>query len=359
MLVVDDFGIKYLKKEDLDHLINTLKRYYDVSVDLDGKEFVKVELDWDYDKGEVHLSMEPYLRKALRQFDNLVPTKHRDSPYPHIEPTYGAKEQIAEYDTSPAVGKEHQKHIQKVNGKFLWYGRAVDPTTLVPLSALAAQQSKPTENTMDKSQHFLDYMATQEPAVLTYQKSDMILAVHSDAGYLNEEAARSRAGGHHFLSEDVPLPPNNGAIQNVAEIIKAVMSSAAEAETGALYINARKAVKERNILEELGHKQPPTPIQTDNSTAEGIVNNRVQPKRTKAMDMRFHWLRDRANQQQFRFYWRPGTTNRGDYYTKHHPASHHHNMRPEILTPYKVLLALRKRQGMLGGRAISATARVC
>eukprot|EP00804_Cyclotella_cryptica_P000393 CCRYP_008697-RA/>CCRYP_008697-RA protein AED:0.46 eAED:0.44 QI:0/0/0/1/0/0/2/0/192 len=135
-------------------------------------------------------------------------------------------------------------------------------------------------------------MATQEPAVLTYRKSDMILAVHSDAGYLNEENARSRAGGHHFLSEDVPLPPNNGAIHNVAEIIKAVMSSAAEAETGS---------RERNILQELGHKQPPTPIQTDNSTAEGIVNNRVQPKRTKAMDMRFHWLRDRANQKQFAF----------------------------------------------------------
>ena len=303
--------------------------------------------------------MEPYLQKALRQFDNVVPTKRQDSPYPHVEPKYGAKVQFAEYDTSPVVGKEGQTHIQKVNGKFLWYGRAVDPTTLVPLSALASQQSKPTQHTLDKAQHFLDYMATQEPAVLTYRKSDMILAVHSDAGYLNEDNARSRAGGHHFLSEDVPLPPNNGAIHNVAEIIKAVMSSAAEAETGALYINARKAVEIRNILDELGHKQPPTPIQTDNSTAEGIVNNRVQPKRTKAMDMRFHWLRDRANQKQFRFYWRPGTTNRGDYFTKHHPAAHHRNMRPELLTPHKVLVALRKMLNMSGGRAVSTTARVC
>ena len=346
VLVVDDFGIKYLKREDLNHLVGVLKRHYDVSVDIQGKEYVKIELDWDYKKGEVHLSMEPYLQKALRQFDNLVPKKRQNSPYPHIEPKYGAKLQFAEYDDSPVVGKEEQTHVQKVNGKFLWYGRAVDPTTLVPLSALAAQQSKPTQNTMDKTQHFLDYMATQEPAVLTYRKSDMILAVHSDAGYLNEENARSRAGGHHFLSEDVPLPPNNGAIHNVAEIIKAVMSSAAEAETGALYINARKVIEERNILEEMGHKQPPTPVQVDNSTCEAIVNNRVQPKRTKAMDMWFHWLRDRARQQQFRFYWRPGTTNRGDYFTKHHPASHHRNQRPEILTPHKVLIALRKMQNM-------------
>ena len=105
----------------------------------------------------------------------------------------------------------------------------------------------------------MDYLTTQEPAVLTYRKSDMVLAVHSDASYLNEEEARSRAGGHHFLSEDVPLLPNNGTIHNVAEIIKGIMSSAAEAELGAMYINARKAVEERIILEEMGHKQPATP----------------------------------------------------------------------------------------------------
>jgi hypothetical protein len=41
------------------------------------------------------------------------------------------------------------------------------------------------------------------------------------------------------------------------------MSSAAKAKIGVLYINARKGVEERNILEEMGHLQPPTPVQTD------------------------------------------------------------------------------------------------
>ena len=172
----------------------------------------------------------------------------------------------------------------------------------------------------------------------------MVLAIHSDASYLNEEEARSRAGGHHFLSEDVQYPANNGAIYNEASIIKSVMSSAAEAELGSLYMNARKGVEERNILEEMGHPQPPTPVQTDNSTADGIINSRVQPKRTKAMDMRFHWLRDRSvNQKQFRFHWRPGSLQRGDYWTKHHSAAHHRNMRSEILTPYSIVVALREK----------------
>eukprot|EP00804_Cyclotella_cryptica_P014413 CCRYP_004760-RA/>CCRYP_004760-RA protein AED:0.46 eAED:0.46 QI:0/0/0/1/0/0/2/0/119 len=89
--------------------------------------------------------------------------------------------------------------------------------------------------------------------------------------------------------------------------------------------------------------EPPTPIQTNNSTAESIINSRVQPKRTKAMDMRFHWLHDRSiNQNQFRFFWRPGHPNLADYWTKHHPASHHCIMRHEFFTPFQYILNLRQ-----------------
>jgi len=197
---------------------------------LDGKEFVKIELDWDYENKRVHLSMAPYLQKALRQFDNIVPTHRHDSPYPHIEPKYGAKQQYAKYDTSAPVGKDEQKHVQQVTSKFNWYARGVDGTLLMPISALSAQQAKPTQSTMKRVKQFLNYAATQEPVVTTYRVSDVVLAIHSDAGYLNEEGARSREGGPHVLSENVANPSNNGAIYNEASIIKSVMSSATEAE---------------------------------------------------------------------------------------------------------------------------------
>jgi hypothetical protein len=84
-------------------------------------------------------------------------------------------------------------------------------------------------------------------------------------------------------------------------IIKAVLSSAAKAELGALYLNAKEAVYLRQILIKMGHPQPCTPIQTDNTTAEGVIHNEIRPKRTKAMDMQFHLLRYRGSQQQFKF----------------------------------------------------------
>ena len=195
---------------------------------------------------------------------------------------------------------------------------------------------------MKKCKQFLDYAASQEEAVLTYVASDMVLAIHSDASYLSERNARSRAGGHFYMSDNSKFPPNNGAVLNISQIIKAVMSSAAESELGALFINAKGAVPARMTLEEMGHQQPPTPVQTDNSTAHGVLTNTITPKATKAMDMRFWWLRDREIQKQFRWMWRQGSTNLADYWTKHHPASHHKAFRPEILTPMSILKALRK-----------------
>jgi hypothetical protein len=77
-----------------------------------------------------------------------------------------------------------------------------------------------------------------------------------------------------------------------ATIIKSMMSLAAEAELGALFIHAKEAAHICNILTKMGHLQPHTPIQMDNTTTKGVINNRVQPKWLKAMDMALHWIKD-------------------------------------------------------------------
>ena len=94
----------------------------------------------------------------------------------------------------------------------------------------------------------MDYIKTQEDAVITYTSSNMKLAARSDASYLSKPKARSRSGGHFFLSNKATILKNNGAIANIAHIIKHGMTSATEAKLAALYIMARKAVYIRIIL---------------------------------------------------------------------------------------------------------------
>jgi hypothetical protein len=86
------------------------------------------------------------------------------------------------------------------------------------------------------------------------------------------------------LSNNATIPQNNGTVLNIAHIIKHVMTSATEAELAALYIMSREAVYIQIVLEDIGHKQPPTPLKTDNSMAEAVINGKITPKRMKAMD---------------------------------------------------------------------------
>jgi hypothetical protein len=119
----------------------------------------------------------------------------------------------------------------------------------------------------------------------------------------------------------------NGAILIISKVLKHVMSSAAEAEIGAVFVNSKEGTVLITTLEELWHNQPPTPMETDNTTATGYSNGTIKQKRTKAMDMRSYWIKDRVKQGQFNVYWEPGFKNLADYFTKHHLPAHHKRMR--------------------------------
>ncbi len=126
---------------------------------------------------------------------------------------------------------------------------------LTPLSALASEQAAPTEKTMQECLQFLDYAASQEDAIITYWAGDMRLAIHSNALYLSEPKACSRAGGHMFMAGTEDITISNRVVLNISQIIKTVMLLAVEAEMGTLFINAKTVVLMRCTLEELGHLQ--------------------------------------------------------------------------------------------------------
>jgi hypothetical protein len=188
----------------------------------------------------------------------------------------------------------------------------------------------------------LDYLATHPDATIRNHASDMIFHIHSNASYLSVSNARRRLGGLFFLGNKPPDQDTlNGSIINVAAVIKNVVASAAESEVGACFHNAQSGAPLRVTLTELGHIQPPTPLRTDNSTAFGIVNEPIKHERSKAMDMRYHWLTNRVRQKQFDIYWRPGRENLRDFHTNHHSAQHHKDMRHLILHESNSLQVLR------------------
>jgi hypothetical protein len=158
----------------------------------------------------------------------------------------------------------------------------------------------------------------------------MKLVCYSDASYLSESCSRSRAGGYFFLGDD-NYENLNGPVLCTSTILDTVVSSAAESEYGAAYENAREATFIRKTLEGLGFPQPPTLIVTDNLFVQSITNGQCKSKRSKAMDMRYDWLKDRVKQNQFKVVWCDGHKNIADYFTKDLPAKRYIDMRRFIL----------------------------
>ena len=125
---------------------------------------------------------------------------------------------------------------------------------------------------------------------------------------------------------------NNGTILTLSKIIKHVMGSAGESEIAALFYNCKAAIPLKIALQEMGHQQPATPTITDNSSAEGLLNKTMIPKRAKNYDLRFNWLKCREAQKQFDWIWKPGKINRADYHSKKHPIKVYQEKRPEFVT---------------------------
>jgi hypothetical protein len=177
----------------------------------------------------------------------------------------------------------------------------------MPLNNTATKQNKSTEKTQAATNQLLDYLATHPDATIRYHASDIILHIHRGASYLSVSNAQSHLGGLFFCGNKPPQEDTlNGSIFNVVSVIKNVVTSADESEVGACFQNAKSGAPLRVTLTELYHIQPATPLRTDNSTALGILNETIKQKRSKVMEMRYHWLTERVRQQQFDVYWRPG-----------------------------------------------------
>ena len=334
-LCVDDFGIKYWSKEDAQHLCRAIGANFRYTVDEEGRNYCGLQLDWNYKRGYVDISMPKYIPAALKKLNHIPKVSPQHSPHRHTPIIYRKKgtQQMVDQRQSHFLPKEDIKTIQSITGTFLYYARALDSTMLPALNEIACTQAKPTQYTREECDQIMDYAATYPQVYVRFHASDMILAVDSDAAYLVMPNAKSRIAGYFQLNDHpdrIQHPDINGAILVECKALRNVMSSVAETETAGVFHNAQRAIPIHYILEQLGHVQPPTRIKADNSTTTGFIHNNIHQKKSKSWDMRYHWLRDREAQQQFSVYWDRGANNHADYFTKHHPTKHHLEVRQKM-----------------------------
>ena len=219
-LIVDDFCIKYVGMEDLQHLLQALREEYIITVDENGREYIGLTMVHDQINHTITLSMPNYVRDSLLRYrDSCQPTRFTAAPMQYRGFTYGAIQEAIEEDSSDFLPLDRQKRLESIVGAFLYYARALDITFAYPVSKISSlPKTIATEAIAEK---FLDYAASWPNAQVTFQRSNMQLQIHSDASYLGETRARSRATGFHFLGPYDPSidKPPNGFIDYFTSII--------------------------------------------------------------------------------------------------------------------------------------------
>ena len=96
----------------------------------------------------------------------------------------------------------------------------MDCTILPAMSSIASTQANATEETEQRVKQLLDYLATLPNAKIRFYASNMVLNVHSDASYLSETDAKSRAVGMYSSTTAIRTPGNRDTTEIGSSIFR-------------------------------------------------------------------------------------------------------------------------------------------
>ena len=327
VLTVDDFGVKYEHLSDYTHLVDSLSLLYQVTVEPVGKQYLGFDINYDESARIMTLSLPGYIAKLLA---TICPDgcKFFDSPSVYEAPIYGSTApQTTTVDSSDFAPPTSKLLLQQVVGSILYYARAVDSLMLTAVCELSTLQAKPTLLTMKKMWRLVGYAAKHPNGCVHIVPSEMLLRIQSDGSHLSRPHSKSVAGGIHYLGTTDPFFLN-APIHVQSTTIPVNTAAVSETEYAGCFANGQIGTDERSVLKNLGYPQPPTIILCDNECAVGLASDTVRAKKSKAIDMRFDWIRDRVRQKQFIVSFLPGSLNLADFFTKSLPKWKHQELAP-------------------------------
>jgi hypothetical protein len=204
---------------------------------------------------------------------------HTFSPSIYIPPSYGSTipQSPTTFDDSPPASPSQAIVQQVAIGYLLYYGRAVDALVLPATCALASEQASPNFPRVLLDASSPDPVPEASPVAITFSETK---TTTPPSTFLSQHTL------HVYLSFVPSLPRRNTALFSPPA--------------------ASRHMRDKSSRQ----------IFCDNEVAIGLANDSINFKMSISLDMRFHWLRDRVKQHQFRIIFVPGAINIADFFTK-------------------------------------------
>jgi hypothetical protein len=325
-IVVDDIGLKVRCKDDVMHLVNAIEKVWKVKINWKGDKYVGMDLKWDYnpDNPTLEISCDQVIPDALKRFFPGQTLKGADTPGLEDKKwTLGSDNKVVIVnENKPIPMPENTKFVQQFTGTLSHAARIVRHDLLPAVNDIAATQSAPTSKTMEQIDRLANYVARFPKASVIFKATDMVLKAMYDSALRLHGKHKVGLMLYHSNINDHPEMIGN-IIEVICRLPPDVVASIAEGEYCAQFITGQTAYWHRIINERMGYPQPPTILYGDNTTAIGIANDSIKIKRSKAIDNKMHWIRDKTRLKIFLPTHIRTNLNSADYQTKNLSTKEH------------------------------------
>lgn len=230
-------------------------------------------LGWHIRQSDGHLfiSQHSYV-EALR--DTFGADSYKTTPMVHgaVLPDNGPAGNIREY--------------REMIGSLLFAAIGTRPDIAVATSILSRHMAAPTKAHVRAVRNVISYAATTSQYGLQFQPSNQLeISVYCDASFAPDECNRRSRTGYVVLINGSPVSWRSTLQRQIAH-------STAEAEYIAMSDAVREACYVRQLLQEMGHELgSKITVYEDNTTAK-IMAEEIATKRSKYIDVRYHFVRD-------------------------------------------------------------------
>lgn len=180
-------------------------------------------------------------------------------------------------------------------GSLMYLAVMTRPDLAFAVGVASRHLESPTEEDVRRVKQILKYVKGTTELALAFpanSQQEARLFGFCDSDYAGDGDTRRSTSGYAFLL-------GRSCISWRSERQRVVATSTTEAE----YIAAAEAVKElvwlERLLEEIVHDHPIPALLMDNQGAIRLVENQVLHRRTKHIDVRYHFIREKFNEGLF------------------------------------------------------------
>jgi hypothetical protein len=279
----------------------------------DVTEFLRMRIIREGSK--VHIDQCTYLETVLQRC-GMQDSKPAATPLPAGYMPEGLPQDAA-------IDPELRSRYQTVIGSLLYLTLGTRPDIAFAVTKLAQFAARPSQEHLNKALYICRYLVGTKNYCLTYDGSaGHGLIACTDSDWASDHSSRKSQTGYF-------LKLAGGAISWTSRAQKTIALSSTEAEYMALSDCSRQVVWMHTLLGELGYHLKPVPICGDNQGSIFIASNPVTEKRSKHIDIRFHYIREVIERKLAEVFFIDGDKNPADLLTKNLGSVKFLQFRPE------------------------------